>query len=235
MPAGFPMSQEKLAHLPQTGHFSSEFNLYAYQETRTYLIPQGYDVRVAHSVCGLSDLLHLDQALPLMIKLMVDLFVQLSNFQFGLQIDATVVFAPQAVLGFLPALAHHDDWCLQGGDTGQYQVRGRDRRAAAAGPERSCRSRPPRTPTNTRMSGQLPPKRATLLAIWSPKVRRSSSGRLPLARQNGASLQTVKHGFVQGPQLAMRVLACVRCIACEFAPDRSGRRWGHRTGPVAPP
>ena len=30
--------------------------------------------------------------------------------------------------------------------------------------------------------------------------------RLPLARQNGASLQTVQHCFVQGPQLAMRVL-----------------------------
>ena len=56
------------------------------------------------------------------------------------------------------------------------------------------------------MSGQLPPKRATLSAICSSKIRRSSSGRLPLARQNGASLQTVKHGFVQGPQLAMRVL-----------------------------
>lgn len=130
MPAGFPRSQEQLGHLAQTGHFFSEFNLCVVQETRTYLIPKGYDVRVAHSVCGLSDLLHLDRALPLM----VDLFVQLSNFQFGLQIDATVVFAPQAVLGFLPALAHHDDWRLQGGDAGQHQVRGRDRRAAAAHP-----------------------------------------------------------------------------------------------------
>ena len=102
------------------GTFSSDFKLCVDQETHFYLIPEGYDVRVAHSVCGLSDLLHLDQALPLMIKLMVDLFVQLSNFQFGLQIDATVVFAPQAVLGFLPALAHHDDWRLQGGDTGQH-------------------------------------------------------------------------------------------------------------------
>jgi len=116
------MSQEQLGHLPQAGLFFSEFDLCVDQETRTYLIPQGYDVRVAHSVCGLSDLLHLDQALPLMIKLMVYLFVQLSNFQFGLQIDATVVFAPKAVLGFLPALAHHDDWRLQGGDTGQHQV-----------------------------------------------------------------------------------------------------------------
>ena len=122
MPAGFPMSQEQLGHLPQTGHFFSEFNLCVDQETRTYLIPKGYDVRVAHSVCGLSDLLHLDQALPLTGKLMVDLFVQLSNFQFGLQIDAIFGFAPQAVLGFLPALAHHDDWRLQGGDTGQHQV-----------------------------------------------------------------------------------------------------------------
>lgn len=134
MPAGFPMSQEQLGHLPQAGHFFSEFNLCVDQESRTYLIPQGYDVRMAHSVCGLSDLLHLDQALPLTGKLMVDLFVQLSNFQFDLQIDATVVFAPQAVLGFLPALAHHDDWRLQGGDAGQHQVRGRDRRAAAAHP-----------------------------------------------------------------------------------------------------
>lgn len=122
MPAGFPMSQEQLGHLSQAGHFFSEFNLCVVQETRTYLIPKGYDVRMAHSVCGLFDLLHLDRALPLVIKLMVDLFVQLSNFQFGLQIDATVVFAPKAVLGFLPALAHHDDWRLQGGDTGQHQV-----------------------------------------------------------------------------------------------------------------
>lgn len=88
MPAGFPRSQEQLGHLPQTGHFFSKFKLCVDQETRTYLIPKGYDVRVAHSVCGLSDLLHLDQALPLTGKLIVDLFVQLSNFQFGLQIDA---------------------------------------------------------------------------------------------------------------------------------------------------
>ena len=72
MPAGFPMSQEQLGHLPQAGHFFSEFNLCVDQESRTYLIPQGYDVRVAHSVCGLSDLLHLDQALPLTGKLIVD-------------------------------------------------------------------------------------------------------------------------------------------------------------------
>lgn len=122
MPAGFPLSQEQLGHLPQAGHFFSEFNLCVDQESRTYLIPKGYDVRVAHSVCGLSDLLHIDQALPLTGKLMVDLFVQLSNFQFGLQIDAIFGFAPQAVLGFLPALAHHDDWRLQGGDAGQHQV-----------------------------------------------------------------------------------------------------------------
>lgn len=51
----------------------------------------------------------------------------------------------------------------------------RDRRAAAAGPERSCRSMPTRTPTNTRMNGQLSPKRATLSAICSSKIRRSSS------------------------------------------------------------
>lgn len=62
------------------GTFSSDFKLCVDQETHFYLIPKGYDVRVAHSVCGLSDLLHLDRALPLVIKLMVDLFVQLSNF-----------------------------------------------------------------------------------------------------------------------------------------------------------
>lgn len=84
MPAGFPMSQEQLGHLPQTGHFFSEFDLCVDRKTRTHLIPKGYDVRVAHSVCGLSDLLHLDRALPLMIKLMVDLFVQLADFQLGL-------------------------------------------------------------------------------------------------------------------------------------------------------
>ncbi len=63
------------------GHFFSEFNLCVVQETRTYLIPKGYDVRMAHSVCGLSDLLHLDQALPLTGKLIVDLFAQLADFQ----------------------------------------------------------------------------------------------------------------------------------------------------------
>ena len=72
MPAGFPLSQEQLGHLPQTGHFFSKLNLCVDQETHTYLIPKGYDVRVAHSVCGLSDLLHLDRALPLTGKLIVD-------------------------------------------------------------------------------------------------------------------------------------------------------------------
>jgi hypothetical protein len=54
-------------------------------------------------------LLNFHQSFPLMGEQMVDLLVQVPDFQFRLEIDLIIVLRAQAVFGLLAVLAHHDD------------------------------------------------------------------------------------------------------------------------------
>src|SRR6266700_5820631 len=53
---------------------------------------------------------------------MVDFFVQMPNLELGFQIDFVIVLRAQTVSGFGSVLAHHDDRCLDGGETGENQI-----------------------------------------------------------------------------------------------------------------
>lgn len=53
---------------------------------------------------------------------MVYLLVQLTNFDFCLQVDLIIVFGPQAVFSLLAVLAHHDNWRLNGGEAGEDEI-----------------------------------------------------------------------------------------------------------------
>ena len=63
-------------------------------------------------------LLDIHQMLPLMHHEMVHPFVQLANLDFRLQIDLKVILGPEAVLGLLAVLAHHDHRGLNCGQAG---------------------------------------------------------------------------------------------------------------------
>ena len=53
---------------------------------------------------------------------MVNLFMQLPDFQLGLKVDAVITFGAHPVLFLFAALRHHDHRGLQGGDTGKHQI-----------------------------------------------------------------------------------------------------------------
>ena len=89
----------------QSGHFGKQFDL---------------------------DLLDFGQALPLAGQQMVDFFMQVPNLQFRLEVDTVVVLVAQAVLGFLPILAHLDHRCLNGSEEGENQVE-QDKRIGVEG------------------------------------------------------------------------------------------------------
>ena len=67
-------------------------------------------------------LLDLGQSLELLRDQVVDLLVQLPDFEFGLEVDLIVVERAQPVLRLLPLLAHHDDRRLDRGDGRQDQI-----------------------------------------------------------------------------------------------------------------
>ena len=55
------------------------------------------------------DLLKFGQALPLPVNQMVELLVQVPDFEFGLENDPVVILGSEPVLCLLPLLAHHDN------------------------------------------------------------------------------------------------------------------------------
>src|SRR5512132_3986510 len=59
------------------------------------------------------DLLNLGEPFPLAGDQVIDLFMQMADFQLGLEVDAVVVLRTKAVLRLLPLLAHHDDRRLE--------------------------------------------------------------------------------------------------------------------------
>src|SRR5262245_14071847 len=63
------------------------------------------------------DLLNFREPFPLSRQDVIDLFVQMTDLELGLQVHAIVVLRPQAILRLLPLLAHHDDGCLDCGQT----------------------------------------------------------------------------------------------------------------------
>lgn len=69
------------------------------------------------------ELLYFEQTTPLMFQKLVDLHVELSYFEFGLEIDLVVVFSAQAIFRFLAVLAHHDDRSLDCGQARQDQIK----------------------------------------------------------------------------------------------------------------
>jgi hypothetical protein len=61
-------------------------------------------------------LLDLEQALAVLVKKVVHLFVQVANLKLGLEVDLVVFLCVLAVAGGLTVLAHHDDWDPNGID-----------------------------------------------------------------------------------------------------------------------
>lgn len=67
-------------------------------------------------------LLQFKHALPELQIDVVNFFVKLPDLKFGFQVDLVVILRPQAVLGLLSILAHHDHGGLQRGNAGKNQV-----------------------------------------------------------------------------------------------------------------
>ena len=65
------------------------------------------------------ELLDFHEALPLMDEEVVNLFVELADLNFRLQINLVIVFGAEAVLGLLAVLAHHDHRGLNGCQAGE--------------------------------------------------------------------------------------------------------------------
>ena len=63
------------------------------------------------------DLLNLEQSIVLSSQKVIDLFVQVPDFEFGFEVDLVIVFRAQTVTGFGAVLAHHDDGRLNRGET----------------------------------------------------------------------------------------------------------------------
>src|SRR5437588_2140190 len=55
------------------------------------------------------DLLDFEKPVVLAAEQVIEFFVKMPDFEFGLEIDLIIVFAAQSVAGFAPVLAHHDD------------------------------------------------------------------------------------------------------------------------------
>jgi hypothetical protein len=68
------------------------------------------------------DGLDFEEPLTVVVEEVVEFFVEVADFEFGFEVDAVVLFGAVAVAGFLAALAHHDDWSLEGGDAGEEEV-----------------------------------------------------------------------------------------------------------------
>ena len=68
-------------------------------------------------------LLDFHQAFPLPREQVIHLFMQVTTFKFGLEIDLVVMLTAQSVLGVLAVLTHRDDWRLHCSEAGQDQVK----------------------------------------------------------------------------------------------------------------
>ena len=68
------------------------------------------------------EFLDFEEALPHVLGEMVDLLVELSDFELRFEIDLVVVFAAQPIFCVLPVLTHHDDRRLDRGDAGEHEV-----------------------------------------------------------------------------------------------------------------
>src|SRR5665213_115405 len=85
--------------------------------TRSSTLPES---RILHHLK--LDLLDFGQPLPLPCEDVIDLFMQVPDFQFGFQIDPKIVFRPQTIFRLLPLLAHHDDRRLDRRQTRQNEI-----------------------------------------------------------------------------------------------------------------
>ena len=63
------------------------------------------------------DLLNLEEPIVLSSQKVIDLFMQVPDFEFGFEVDLVIVFRAQTVTGFGAILAHHDDGRLNRGET----------------------------------------------------------------------------------------------------------------------
>jgi hypothetical protein len=68
------------------------------------------------------DLLNFEEPIVLPPQDVIDLLVQMSDFELGFQINLVVVFRAQTITRFGPVLAHHDDRRLNGGEAGKDQI-----------------------------------------------------------------------------------------------------------------
>jgi hypothetical protein len=59
-------------------------------------------------------LLDFCKALPLPRRQVVQFFMEMANFKFGLEVDSVIVLRPQTIFGLLPFLAHHNNGRLNG-------------------------------------------------------------------------------------------------------------------------
>src|ERR1700681_3683038 len=68
------------------------------------------------------NLLDLEKAVVLAAQEVIDFFVEVPDFEFGLEINLVIIFAAQSVARFAPVLTHHDDRRLQGREGGENQI-----------------------------------------------------------------------------------------------------------------
>ena len=63
------------------------------------------------------NLLDFGEPLPLPIDQVIDLLMEMPDFEFSLEVDPEIVFRPQPILRLLALLAHHDDRRLEREET----------------------------------------------------------------------------------------------------------------------
>jgi hypothetical protein len=68
-------------------------------------------------------LLNLHEPIPLVRKKVINLLMEVSNFQFRLEVHLIVMLRTNSVICFLTILTHRDDWCLDGGKAGKQQIK----------------------------------------------------------------------------------------------------------------
>src|ERR1043166_10042675 len=75
---------------------------------------------------------------------MIELFVEVPDFELGFEIDLVIVFRAQAVARFGAVLAHHDDGSLNGREAGEDQIQKNERIGieSAVGQEEGIQANP---------------------------------------------------------------------------------------------
>jgi hypothetical protein len=64
------------------------------------------------------DLLNFEQPIVLLPQEMIDFFVEVPDFELGLEVDFVIVLRAQTIAQFRAILTHHDNWRLNRGQAG---------------------------------------------------------------------------------------------------------------------